>query len=338
MTDSCILPDFTLEQAAQFAQELYRLEGSLKPLNGERDLNYLIDNGESKYVFKIANAEESPAMLECQHEVFERLSQAKVFPQNVTALRSTNGGTIENVHSAQGSHACRVLPFIEGRMLSEIDQFDPALLDDFGRKLARLDRALEGFNHPALERPLLWDLSIASDIVDNYRPLLSSDEQNALVMFFTDRFRRRVLPGAQQLRRAVVHNDANRGNVVIEPSGQSVVCLIDFGDMIETWLVAEIAIASSYVMLGKPNPLDNAVGLLRGYHAELPLQDIEIDALFDLICMRLCTSVCICAHQRRLAPDNAYLSVDEEDAWALLAEMRDWDAVATRNRLRAACS
>ena len=26
--------------------------------------------------------------------------------------------------------------------------------------------------------------------------------------------------------------------------------------------------------------------------------------------MRLCMSVCICAHQQRLQPDNAYLSID----------------------------
>ena len=338
MTDSCILPEFSLEQAAQLVRERYGLDGKLKPMDGERDLNFLVDCGSERYVFKIANAAESPAMLECQHAVFERLSRAQVFPHNVTARRAVNGLAIETIDSAQGSHACRVLPFVEGRMLSELEQFEPALLDDFGRKLARLDRALEGFDHPALERPLLWDLTIASDIVESYRPLLPNREQESLVMCFTDRFRQRVLPHASRFRRAVIHNDANRDNVVIDPAGRCVVCLIDFGDMIETWLAAEVAIASCYVMLGKPDPLDNALILLRGYHAELPLLDNEIDALFELICMRLCTSVCICAHQRRLAPDNAYLGVDEKDAWALLREIRNWDADATRERLRAACN
>lgn len=337
MTESCILPELSLAQAAQIARERYGLDGTLKPLDGERDLNFLVDCGSEKFVLKVANVEESPAMLECQHEVFERLSRAQVFPQNVTARRSLNGLGIEMVESAQGSHACRVLPFVEGRMLAEFERFDPALLDDFGRKLARLDRALAGFTHAALDRPLLWDLASAAQIVDKYRPLLDNSEQDSLVEYFSEGFRRRVLPEADRLRRAVIHNDANRGNVVVEPAGRSVVCLIDFGDMIETWLVAEIAIASCYVMLGKPDPLDNAVRLLRGYHAELPLLDNEIDALFELICMRLCCSVCICAHQRRLAPDNAYLGVDEADAWALLAEMRSWDAGEARARLRAAC-
>ena len=70
----------------------------------------------------------------------------------------------------------------------------------------------------------------------------------------------------------------------------------------------------------------------------MPLLDDEIDLLFDLMSMRLCTSVCICAHQRRLAPENAYLSVDEADALALLEKMRTWDPEATTDRLREACS
>ena len=337
MTESCILPQFELADAARIARERYRLEGWIKRLDGERDLNFLIDTGEQKFVFKIANVDESAAMLECQHEVFERISDAGVFPQFATARPSIEGNTIEIVDAAQGAHACRVLPFIEGRLLNQIEHFDPALLDDLGRKLGRLDRALEGYSHPALERPLLWDLTRAITVSDAYRHLLKSSAQDSLVGYFSDRFGQRVLTQADQLRRAVIHNDVNRGNVVVDPAGKSVISLIDFGDMIDTWLVSEIAITACYVMLDKPDPLGNAAHVLRGYHAELPLLDTEIDLLFDLIGMRLCTSVCICAHQRRLTPDNDYLSVDEADAWAILEQMRDWDPAATTARLREAC-
>jgi Ser/Thr protein kinase RdoA (MazF antagonist) len=338
MTESCILPQFDLAEATRIARERFGLEGWIKPLDGERDLNFLIDTGERKFVLKIANVEESPAMLECQHEVFERISEAGVFPQTATVRRSLEGNTIEIVDGVQGEHACRVLPFIEGRMLNEFEQFDPALLDDLGRKLGRLDSALEGYTHPALERPLLWDMAGAIPVIDAYRPLLRETEQDALVGYFTDRFSQRVLPRADQLRRAVIHNDVNRGNVVVDPAGRHVLSVIDFGDMIDTWLVAEVAIAACYIMLDKPDPLDNAARLISGYHAELALRDSEIDLLFELMSMRLCMSVCICAHQRRLAPDNDYLSVDERDAWALLAQMRDWNPEQTRDRLRAACS
>jgi len=338
MTESCILPQFDLAEAARIARDRYGLEGWIQPLDGERDLNFLIDTGDRKFVFKIANVEESPAMLECQHEVFERIRDADVFPRFATVRPSLEGNSIEIIDGVQGEHACRVLPFIEGRMLNEFEHFEPALLDDLGRKLGRLDRALEGYAHPALERPLLWDLTGALQVIEAYRDLLQNAEQIELVDYFAERFRQRVIPRAHRLRRSVVHNDVNRGNIIVDSEGKQVLSVIDFGDMIETWLVAEIAIAACYVMLDKADPLENAARVIRGYHRELPLRDDEIDLLFDLIGMRLCSSVCICAHQRRLAPDNAYLSVDEQDAWELLGQMRDWDPDRTRDRLRAACN
>ena len=337
MTDSCTLPDFTLDDASRIARDRYGLSGSIKPLDGERDLNFLIDTGKGKFVLKIANIEESPAMLDCQHAVFERLGKAGVFPHIAIARQSLSGSTIEMIVGNQGMHASRVLPFIEGRMLAEVEILSPDLLTDLGYTLARLDHALTGFTHPALERALLWDLSMAAETVDTYQGLLRNCRQESLVTFFRNRFCEQVLPKAGQFRRAVIHNDANRGNVVVDNDAKNVVSLIDFGDMIETWLVAEVAIAGCYVMLGKPDPLQNVAHLLRGYHAELPLLDIELDAIFDLICMRLCTSVCICAHQRRLAPDNAYLSIDEADAWALLENIQDWDINAAKAYLRKAC-
>ena len=337
MTSSCLLPDFSLEQAAQFARQTFALDGSLEPLDGERDLNFLITTAEQKFVLKIANADESPAMLECQHEVFQRLADAQVFPRVATARPSVHGRLIETLSGSQGEHACRVLPFIDGNLLADVDPLDPALLEDLGRRLARLDQALESFTHPALERPLLWDLRDALSILAAYKPLLADDRKRVLVEHFETGYRARVGPRREELRRAVIHNDANRGNVVVDPTGERVISIIDFGDMIDTWLVAEPAIAACYTMLGQPAPLQNAGHLLRGYHAELPLDDIELDLFFDLACMRLCMSVCICAHQRRLAPDNAYLSVDEEDAWELLAQLRELNYTEARDSLRAAC-
>ena len=41
-----------------------------------------------------------------------------------------------------------MLPFIEGRMLADVDDLGDELLDDIGRRLARLDRALDVFAIP----------------------------------------------------------------------------------------------------------------------------------------------------------------------------------------------
>ena len=131
----------------------------MRQLQGERDLNFLVDDARGKFVFKIANLQESPAMLECQHQVFQWLAKAQVFPGVVTALESVNGHDIETLYDAQGNkHYCRALPYIEGRLWADAAGSKPELLTDLGQRLALLDQSLAGFSHPGLERPLLWNM------------------------------------------------------------------------------------------------------------------------------------------------------------------------------------
>jgi hypothetical protein len=339
MSDSCLLPEFDAEQVAAIARRLYALDGPMKLLHGERDLNYLISAASGKFVFKIANAEESSAMLDCQHRVFERLAAAEVFPLIACARKSVNGDEIETIVDGRGrQHYCRVLPYLEGRMWSALETTSAELLQDLGHNLAALDKALEGFSHPGLERPLLWNMESTATTLDSYKPLLANDEQRSLVTHFEQGYLQRVPPLQDSLRRGVIHNDANRENVIVDASGRRTLSIIDFGDMLDTWLVLEAAIAATYSMLQQADPLAAAQALVHGYHQVMPLQQQEIGIVFDLIGMRLCMSVCLCAHQQRLEPDNAYLSIDVEDSWALLRQLRPVSADEARDLLMAACS
>ena len=338
VTESCLLPEFDKSQAVAIARRLFALGGSFKSLDGERDLNFLISNHQGRFVFKIANANEAPQFLKCQHRVFRQLADARVFPQVATAVESVNGKFIETVISDQGSqHLCRVLPYIEGQLLSSSDPLRKDLLEDLGRCLASLDRALESFSDAALERPILWDMCDALATLETFKPLLASAQRGELIEYFEAGFRRRVSPRQAQLRRGVIHNDANDNNVLIDSHSQRIVSIIDFGDMVNSWLAVEPAVAAAYAMLGKSDPLRVASSILRGYHEILALEDIEISLMFDLICMRLCISVCVCAHQRSLQPDNEYLSVSEKPAWALLQELRQVDHHDATRQFGEAC-
>jgi len=324
MSDSCVLPEFDIGEARSIAERLFGLSGMLKQLDGERDLNFLIGEPGERFVLKIANADENPAMLECQHRVFELLEHSRVFPRTATALVSKNGKAIEILQSRSGQqHACRVLPFIEGRLLCDLTEPSAALLEDIGLHLALLDRSLEGFHHPALKRPLLWKMDNVLDVITAFKPLLPSDDRRQLVEHFEKGYRERALPALGKLRRGVIHNDANRANVLVDEAGEKVVSIIDFGDMIESWLVIEPVIAATYAMLDRADPLAAAASVLRGYGRELPLLPAESGMVFDFICMRLCMSVCNNAHQIALEPENEYLNADVDQAWAMLRRLRE---------------
>src|SRR5262249_5015171 len=45
--------------------------------------------------------------------------------------------------------------------------------------------------------------------------------------------------------------------------------------------------------------------------AEFPLLEQELAALFGLICLRLCLSACMAAHQQEQRPDDEYLAISQ---------------------------
>jgi 4-aminobutyrate aminotransferase-like enzyme len=82
--------------------------------------------------------------------------------------------------------------------------------------------------------------------------------------------------------------------------------------MVFSYTLGDLAIAMAYAILDKPDPLSVATHILRGYHATFPLTEQEITALYGLIILRLCMSVCIAAEQQHNQPDNAYLGISQQ--------------------------
>ena len=216
MTDSCVLPDFSLEQAGDLARSLFDLNGPLEALNGERDLNFLITSERGKFVFKIANQQEQYSMLECQDQVFKKLVAANLWQSTFNSVESVNAKPIEKVTSDSAeTHYCRVLPYCEGRLLSSVNPHTPELLYDLGKKLALMDRALEDFKHEALERPLLWKMTEALETLERFKPMLATPEKRDLIEYFEKAFSNTVLPIGGDLRISAIHNDANDNNLLV---------------------------------------------------------------------------------------------------------------------------
>lgn len=339
MSKICELPPFNIDQAARAVKNQFGIEASLHVLNGERDLNYLVTAESDQFVFKIANREESHAMLECQHQALQHLATHQVVPQLASSIVSLNGSVVETISSDDGDkYFCRLLRYVEGQLLATVQPQSVELLIDIGKTLALIDRALHGFNHQALKRPLLWNMNDGLNTVGRFKPLLDNVSKRKLVAHFESQFHATVLPLLKNLRTGVIHNDANDNNVLVyEDDRQCVNSVIDFGDMVYSWLAVEPAVAAAYAMLGKDEPLEVAAAIIGGYHNQLPLLEPEISALYHFITMRLCMSVCICAYQRSVEPDNKYLSISEQPAWELLHRLRDISPAAALEIFRDAC-
>ena len=140
-------------------------------------------------------------------------------------------------------------------------------------------------------------------IVARYGPQIKAESLRQLVLGFST-------GSLDHLRKSVIHGDANDYNVLVD--GNEVVGLIDFGDIVYSYTVGDLAIAVAYVVLGKADPRAAAAPVIEGYIREFPLNNAELDALWTLVRLRLCMSVSIATFQQEQQPDNEYLGVSQK--------------------------
>ena len=299
------VPTFTVEEARRIAEQHYGRRGTITELPSERDQNFLLvgDDGE-RFVLKVANANEHRAVLEGENHVMRRVEASRVCPWIV---RTRDGHDI----AMAGQHHVRLVTALDGQTFGGTAWQTDDLRRDIGRTLGRFDEAMAGCDHPAFHRHFHWDLAHALDVVDTNLALVADDRMRALIRACAERHRSTVAPALQGFRRSLIHSDANDYNVLVDPARQRVTGIIDFGDMVFSHTVNNVAIAMAYATLGADDPLRAAAAVVEGYHEAHPLTPDEIAAVFSLMCMRLCVSACVAAAQQAARPDAAYLGISQ---------------------------
>jgi len=326
-------PRFSETDAVGIAHDLFGLKVSAKLLDSERDQNFhLIASDGKAFVLKLANATETYEVLDLQNQAMMHIitnlsslnKERTAAPEVCTSVKGERISSVEGKNGA--THFVRLLSYLPGKPFAQVTPHDDDLLSSLGRFFGNLNRVLNDFDHAAAHRDFHWDLNNARRVIERYVSSIDHPGKRDLVIRFLKRFQSEIEPQLPHLRTSVIHNDANDYNVLVESDAKwsnQVTGVIDFGDMVHTYTVSELAIACAYAMLNKADPLSAAANVVEGYHQSYPLSEQELVVLFDLICMRLCMSVCHSANQYRLEPDNDYLRISEKPAWALLKKLAD---------------
>lgn len=329
-------PDFSIDAAAALLAEHYGLKGTLSPLSSERDQNFKVESPEGTFILKIVNAAEPEVESDFQTALLAHVgTHAGDLP--IPHIRPTlSGESLTRATSPGGAgHRVRLVSWVHGQPLAETQRSDAALVS-LGRMLGRFDAALKGFMHPGALRDLDWDIRKAGRSADRLHHVTASEDR-ALLERFLARFCA-IEPRLATLRAAVIHNDANDWNVLVDKADPDRISgLIDFGDALHAPVVAEVAIAAAYAGLDHADPIGAAAAIVAGYHAEYPLMEEEVDLLYDLIAIRLVASVTISASRRAHTGDNPYLAISERPAWTLLRKLDRMNPRFATAILRKAC-
>ncbi|MEM7798889.1 MAG: aminotransferase class III-fold pyridoxal phosphate-dependent enzyme [Chloroflexota bacterium] len=334
-------PSYSIEQAAAILLEKYGIEGTLSPLDSERDQNFRVDASDgNQYVFKIFNSQEKEEILHAQHKLLTHLSHN--FHKSPKVIHSLGG----ILSTAVDNFETRVVSYIPGTPLGNVNRQSLFLLKDLAKSLGEMDRQLVGFDDPGFHREFHWDLGRGFEEIEARRHLVTDLLQTQWLDQILQTFTDRVAPHLPNLRQSVIHSDANDYNVIfttpadasnLYTKNQSIAGIIDYGDVVYSYTICNLAIAIAYTILDKKEPLKTAAEMAAAYHQEYALTEAELETLWGFILLRLGTSIVMAAAQMAVRPDDPYLAISQAPIRRTLPGLLETSYLFATATIRGAC-
>ncbi|WP_343723127.1 phosphotransferase [Herbaspirillum seropedicae] len=322
---STAAPDLSPAALERLAAARYGIEGVATALGGERDQNACIETADgARYVLKISNPSEQAAVVDFQIAALDHIAQRAPDLPIPRVLRTLDGDSSAHLTLPDGSLSMvRMLTYLDGVQIKHTER-TAAQRCAMGSGLARLDLALQGFDHPGAHHDLLWNASAAHRLRDKMESLPDPAKQQ-LARRFMARFEEHVLPRLHEVRTQVIHNDYHLYNVLVASAEQErVTGIIDFGDMLHAPLVSEVATAAAFHMTGSDDPFAGPAQFVGAYQAILPLTPLEQDIVADLMATRHLVTALISEWRAVRYPHNrAYIMRHNPAAWEALGQLAD---------------
>ena len=277
-------PSFGIAEGERIARDIYGLAVSVSALSGERDCNFRLRTADAReFVLKILDLAAGAESTGCLVGVLKHLAEQDPGLPVPRLYPTQMGDEIGRLHRDGVDYATCLVSFLPGRLLAGTLP-SAALLKNLGSTLARVDRALQGFLHPALAQRLAWDIRRLPELVEFSAYIESTASRQAVERVASAL--RACLPRLRGLRSQAIHGDCHAGNLLIDAEGRSICGILDFGDMIHAPRIFEPAVAMSELLTEAVAPLDAAAQVLQGYAEGERVQADEVELLYELITAR----------------------------------------------------
>lgn len=310
------VPAVTVDQARTIAREHFGLDATATELGSQQDANFLLHDsaGEPTGVLKIANPAFTRIELEAQDAAAAFIAAGEGL-RAATNLEPAGAPAIAEI-SGETTLFARMLRFLPGGTLSGEAYLSPVHIAALGEVAGRTARALAGFEHPGVDRILQWDLRHGMRTVEVLAEHLADARRREAVETAAATAWRVVSDVADDLPVQVIHGDITDDNVVCDPHGIPD-GLIDFGDLMRSWTVAELAVAVSAVLRHEGGEPAAAMPAIEAFHSIRPLSHAEIEALWPLVVVRAAVLVVSGVHQSTIDAENTYATDNLDHEWRI---------------------
>ena len=338
-------PQVAVPDAAAAADELWGLKAHATPLPGERDANFLLEDGSgARFVLKISSATERSGRLGLQHRLITRARERDPALRLPEAIPTTSG-TLPGQRDFGGrGHRVRLFRYLEGLPLSAFRRRPHALLESVGRLAGRVQRAIDGFDHPELDvQEIPWAPAHAPAVIAAASDILRGEDGFGIYRGVSDTVQD-SLADLLDLPAGALHNDANDDNLLLatgtpETARPEDIALLDFGDSLRGPLICEPATAALYTAAAAFEPLPAAARVLAGFAGERALSEREADLFRVALAVRALVSAGVAALRRIQvagAAADEYLMVSQVGVWRILRALDAEAAEVTTARFRIA--
>lgn len=304
-----------LQKIKLLLRTYYGLEDTeLTKMEGYESINYKVRCEKGCFVLKVYRYEKNAIrMISTENEVLRYLeSNSKLYPK---VIPNQYQETLTYDPSFDAHFFYRLLSYLEGEFMANSIKSD-AVLMSFGQTLGALDMRLKDL-HPieVMAKKIPWDLDhfLMNESLVNH---INNHEDKKLVQYFFLQYKEHVWPHLYSLRKSLIYNDANDWNVLIQ--SDQISGIIDFGDMVYSSTINELAIGITYALMNEDDLLNKAKIIVHAYNSAYLLKLGELKVLYYLIAARLCTSVCQSAQHKKINPESDYITISEKGAWRLL--------------------
>ncbi|WP_432513594.1 aminotransferase [Kineococcus sp. SYSU DK001] len=302
-------PDVPADELTGLVAREFGLDVRLRSLGSQQDQNLMahaVADDEPVAVLKLSNPAFSAAEVDLQDHVAALLARELPDLRVAHVLRRDGRDLRGWFDTSRGRLHARLLSVVHGRTLHGSGYLAPAVVERLGVLAAAVSRALEHVEHPAQDRVLQWDLQHARRVVELLAPREPDTAVRERVVTAATAALAVLEPLAGRLPAQLGHFDLTDDNVVVPPGGRLPDGIVDFGDVLRSWRVGELAVTISSVLHHAGADAHSTLPAVRAFDAARSLTDDEVEALWPLVVLRGAVLVLSGRDQAVLDPGNAY--------------------------------
>jgi Ser/Thr protein kinase RdoA (MazF antagonist) len=272
--------------AIDIADQFFMLDAwTATRLDTERDDTFRLTTSNGERVLKVAHPADSYELISLQLDALRHASKADHRLPLQRIVKTPGGG---DTLSLDNGRMAWILEWLPGALLRDTPTGSRELAA-IGDGLGRLTKALSKYTNAAANRLSAWDLQT----VPRLSKLLGEAPNDAAAAAIA-RFNERVAPRVSELPTQIIHNDFNPGNVLVDPTGEHFVTgILDFGDVVHSFRVADLAVALSYQIVPMRHNWEDLAPMIAAFERHVPLNTAEHEVLRDLVAARFAQRILV---------------------------------------------